>query len=118
MPAIDAPVAIHAAALKRRRSKAKVTRDLSSIFKGPVENLICQNCGEIVANGADLAQGPDCSARLVVLRLQSLLTFGLDFADHFERDDKPTAQAVQFRPQERRNCSAVACLRRFQVSFP
>ena len=62
--------------------------------------------------------GPDCSAGLVVLRLQNLLTFGLDFMDHFERNDEPTAQAVQLSFQERRNCSAVACLNRIKVEIP
>ena len=81
--AIDASIAIHAAALKRRWGKTQIAGDLPPVVEGPVEHLPRQNGGEVHADFADRAKRFDRSACGVVLRFQSLLANGVEFADHF-----------------------------------
>src|ERR1700733_6697822 len=81
--AIDAPIAIHAAALKRRWGKTQIAGDLPPVVEGPVERLPRQDGGEVHADSADRAKRFDHSACGVVLRFQSLLAKRFGFADHF-----------------------------------
>jgi hypothetical protein len=83
LPAIDASIAIHAAALKRRWGKTQIAGDLPPVVERPVEHLPRQDGGEVHADSADRAKRFDRSACGVVLRFQSLLANGVEFADHF-----------------------------------
>src|SRR5271155_150024 len=60
--AIDAPIAIHAAALKRRWGKTQIAGDLPPVVEHPVEHLPRQDGGEVHANSADRAKRFDRSA--------------------------------------------------------
>ena len=81
--AIDASIAIHAAALKRRWGKTQIACDLPPVVERPVEHLPRQDGSEVHANSADRAERFDRSACGVVLRFQSLLANRIEFADHF-----------------------------------
>jgi hypothetical protein len=81
--AIDAPIAIHAPALKRRWGKTQIAGDLPPVVEGPVKHLPRQDGGEVHADSADRAKRFDRPARGVVLRFQSLLANRIEFEDYF-----------------------------------
>jgi hypothetical protein len=81
--AIDAPIAIHAPALKRRWGKTQIAGDLPPVVEGPVKQHPRQDGGEVHADSADRAKRFDRPARGVVLRFQSLLANRIEFEDYF-----------------------------------
>src|ERR1700722_19981215 len=53
--AIDAPIAIHAAALKRRWGKTQIAGDLPPVVERPIEHLPRQDGGEVHADSVALS---------------------------------------------------------------